>query len=490
MQRGSVGISTTSTFTLAAPLLLESGASLFPVQIAYETYGTLNFEKSNAILVCHALTGDAHAAGHHGDESRPGWWDGVIGPGKAFDTDRYFVICSNVLGGCKGTTGPASIDPDTGKPYGTSFPVVTIRDMVNAQKALIDHLGISQLFAVAGGSMGGMQVLQWMVTYPSMVRKAIAIAATGSSTPQQIAFNEVGRKAITADPAWCGGDYYGKECPVKGLSLARMVAHITYLSDASMHTKFGRALQDREFRGFDFETEFQVESYLHHQGTTFTKRFDANSYLYLTKAVDYFDLSQDDSLISGLASTKATVMIISVTSDWLYPPYQSQEIVSALSANECDVHYCELRSQFGHDAFLIETGQLNYSIGRFLDHTLVRDVMITQVPVISEQSTIATAARMMITQGVNHLPVLAPDQSLVGIVTSWDIANAVACGYTSLDQIMSSHVITATGDETIEAAASRMEQHRISALPVIDQAQHVIGLISSDGLSTLIGRSP
>jgi len=255
MQRGSVGTVTTSTYTLATPLLLESGASLFPVQVAYETYGTLNHEKSNAILVCHALTGDAHAAGHHGDESRPGWWEGVIGPGKAFDTSRYFVICSNVLGGCKGTTGPASIDPNTGKPYGISFPVVTIRDMVNVQKALIEHLGISQLFAVAGGSMGGMQVLQWTVSYPSMVRKAVAIAATGSSTPQQIAFNEVGRKAITSDPAWNGGDYYGKERPVKGLSLARMVAH-------------------------------QVESYLHHQGTTFTKRFDANSYLYLTKAVD------------------------------------------------------------------------------------------------------------------------------------------------------------------------------------------------------------
>jgi len=490
MQRGSVGIVISSTLTLAAPLVLESGATLVSVQVAYETYGTLNPEKSNAILICHALTGDAHAAGYHGDESRPGWWDGVIGPGKAFDTDKYYVICSNVLGGCKGTTGPASINPETGKPYGASFPVVTIRDMVTVQKQLIDHLGITQLYAVAGGSMGGMQVLQWMVTYPSMVRKAIAIAATGSSTPQQIAFNEVGRKAITSDPAWCGGDYYGKERPVKGLSLARMVAHITYLSDASMHTKFGRALQDREFRGFDFDTEFQVESYLHHQGATFTKRFDANSYLYLTKAIDYFDLTRDDSLNSGLAPTSATVLIISVTSDWLYPPYQSQEIVSALSANECDVHYCELRSQFGHDAFLIENGQLNYSISRFLDHTLVRDVMSAQVPVIGEQSTITAAARLMITQGVNHLPVLSPDQRLVGIVTSWDIANAVACGYTTLDQIMSSTVITVTGDETIEVAAARMEQHRISALPVVDPEEHVVGLISSDGLSRLIGRCP
>ena len=273
----SVGASVTKYLDIQEPLELESGAKIGPLRIAYETYGWLNKDRSNAILVCHPLSGDAHAAGFHDGESKPGWWDIAIGPGKGFDTTKFFVICSNVLGGCKGTTGPSSIDPATGRPYGTSFPVVTIKDMVNVQKMLVDRLGITQLFAVAGGSMGGMQALQWAVSYPEMMRKAVVIASTAYSTPQQIAFNAVGRKAIISDPAWNKGDYYGRRPPSDGLSLARMVGHITYLSDESMLHKFGRNLQGKETVGFDFSTDFQVESYLNHQGDSFIKRFDPNS---------------------------------------------------------------------------------------------------------------------------------------------------------------------------------------------------------------------
>ncbi|MDI6719081.1 MAG: homoserine O-acetyltransferase [Methanomicrobiales archaeon] len=488
MKKGSVGTVTTSLYALEEPLELESGAVLRDVTLAYETYGRLNREKSNAILICHALSGDAHAAGIHAEDGRKGWWDIVIGPGKGFDTERYFVVCSNVLGGCKGSTGPASTNPETGKPYALSFPVVTIRDMVEAQKRLIDHLGIRQLYAVAGGSMGGMQVLQWCVSYPERVRKAIAIGTTAYSTPQQIAFNEVGRRAITSDPFWAQGDYYGRAIPSRGLALARMVGHITYLSDESMHAKFGRNLQAREKYGYDFSAEFQVESYLQHQGDAFTRRFDANSYLYITKAIDYFDLTKDGSLISGFSGVRSKFLIISITSDWLYPPYQSQEIVSALSANEADVQYCEIRSNYGHDAFLLEAGQLNYLISRFLNHTVVRDVMVQDVPVIAESASIDDAARQIIEREVNHLPVLSADGRLAGIVTSWDIAKAVAGRHRCLEEIMTRTVITSTADETIEAAVKRMGKFNISALPVVDADQRVIGIISSDGISSLVGR--
>ena len=488
MLQGSLGIVTPEQAEIKDPFTLESGAVLPGVTIAYETYGKPNREKTNAILVCHALSGDAHVAGFHEGDDKPGWWDAVIGPGKAFDTDRYYVICSNVLGGCKGSTGPSSIDPKTNKPYGAAFPVITIRDMVNAQKLLLDHLGITELYAVAGGSMGGMQALQWTVAYPGVVKKAIVIAATGYSTPQQIAFNEVGRKAIISDPDWNNGEYYGKRLPTHGLALARMVGHITYLSDESMHVKFGRHLQGKEQVGFDFSTEFAVESYLHHQGDTFTKRFDANSYLYITKAIDYFDLTKDGSLATGLAATKAAFLVISVSSDWLYPPYQSQEIVTALSANEREVHYCEIRSNYGHDAFLLEAGQINYLITRFLSHTVVGDVMSRDVECIEEGTTIAVAARRMIRCGVNHLPVLTPTGKLVGIVTSWDIAKAVASNFLWLDEIMSRDVVTTTGNEPVDEAARKMEAHSISALPVVDGDQHVIGLITSDAISILVGR--
>ncbi|HVP94952.1 MAG TPA: homoserine O-acetyltransferase [Methanoregulaceae archaeon] len=486
--KGSVGMVKTRYFKLKSDLVLESGAVLRDVTIAYEQYGKLNRQKSNAILICHALSGDAHAAGGHEGEDRSGWWDSVIGPGKAFDTDRYCVICSNIIGGCRGSTGPSSINPETGKPYGISFPVITITDIVKAQEHLIEYLGISQLFCVAGGSMGGMQVLQWSISYPDMVKKAVVIATTGASTPQQIAFNEVGRKAIISDPAWNNGEYYGGAVPVRGLSLARMVGHITYLSDQSMHEKFGRNLQDKEKVGFDFSTDFSVESYLHHQGDVFTKRFDANSYLYITKAIDYFDISKNGSLIEGFLGVKSSFLVISVTSDWLYPPYQSKDIVQALVANNCDVQYTEIRSNFGHDAFLLESGQLTYHISRFLNHTLVRDIMNRDVPTVAEGTSISNTAELMITKEINHLPVLSSQGTITGIVTSWDIAKAVARGHHGLEEIMSRDVISADPGDTIEIAAKKMEDHTISALPVIDEERKVIGIISSEMISTLIGR--
>ncbi len=493
MIRESVGTVNTEYYHHPSPFVLEGGDSLPCFSLVYETCGRVNREKSNAILICHALSGDAHVAGFHPGAEKPGWWENVVGPGKAFDTDRYFVICSNVLGGCKGSTGPSSPNPATGKPYGISFPVITIRDMVNAQKLLIEHLGIRRLYAVAGGSMGGMQVLQWAVTYPEMVGKAIVIASTGYSTPQQIAFNEVGRRAILSDPGWNGGDYYDArsyDCPGpdRGLALARMIGHITYLSNESMHEKFGRALQGKDRKGYDFSADFAVESYLHHQGDTFTRRFDANSYLYITKAIDYFDLTRDGSLAGGLKPATAAFLIVAISSDWLYPPYQSQEIVSALASIEQDVHYCEIRSNYGHDAFLLESGQLNYLIGNFLTQSTVGDVMTREIQTIEEGTTISVAARRMVATGENHLPVLSSDQKLVGIVTSWDIAKAVASDFLWLDEIMSREVITATPDEPIESATRKMEDYQISALPVIDSEGHVIGLLTSDAISMLVGR--
>lgn len=293
----------------------------------------------------------------------------MIGPGKAFDTDRYFVICSNCVGGCQGSTGPSSINPETGRPYGLEFPMVTIGDMVNAQKALIDHLGIEQLACVVGGSMGGMQVLQWATTYPDKMRLFIPIASTARLSPQAIAFDAVGRHAIMADPNWNKGNYYGANSPSSGLSIARMVGHITYLSDTSMHTKFGRDLKDKVTPDYDFVTEFQVESYLNYQGDEFVKRFDANSYLYLSKAMDYFDLSQPEGeLRKGLSAVRAAALVISFSSDWLFPSYMSKEIVSALRRNNVDVSYAEIQSDYGHDAFLLEFDTLSRLITNFLEY--------------------------------------------------------------------------------------------------------------------------
>ena len=358
----------TKTFTFAYPpdeLLLESGEKLGPVALAYETYGTLNEQKSNAILVLHALSGDAHVKGLSQEDGSVGWWDNLIGPGKGIDTNKYFVICSNVLGGCRGSTGPSSINPKTGKPYGIDFPLITIDDMVQAQRRLIDHLGIKKLLAVVGGSMGGMQVLQWMVSYPERIQAAIPIATTMKHTPQQIAFNEVGRQAVMADPDWRNGDYYGSVVPAKGLAVARMIGHITYMSDASMAEKFGRRVRaDKE--PFKFSADFEVEGYLRYRSDNFVKRFDANSYLYITKALDLFNILNGHRLSDVFKGLKAKVLVLAFKSDWLYPAYQAQEIVKACKLAGVDASYCEITSTYGHDAFLLEIEQETQLIKNFL----------------------------------------------------------------------------------------------------------------------------
>ncbi|MCE5283091.1 MAG: homoserine O-acetyltransferase [Deltaproteobacteria bacterium] len=362
----SLGVVQTREYTFAGPLALESGESLGPVTIAYETYGHLNAERSNAVLILHALSGDAHAAGYQHGEKGPGWWDPMIGPGKPFDTDRYFVICSNVIGGCKGSTGPASTNPQTGKPYGTEFPFITIADMVEAQRRLIDHLGIDRLLCVAGGSMGGMQALQWVASYPERVRAAIPIATALKHSPQQIAFNEVIRQSIMADPAWRGGDYYETGQPEKGLAVARMIGHITFMSEQSMEEKFSRKLKKGQL-SFNFDADFEVEGYLRYRGANFVKRFDANSYLYITKALDYFDLSGGKLIRPG--GTDTCFLVISFQSDWLYPSYQSQEIVRLLKRRRVDATYCELKATYGHDAFLVEVEGQGLLIRHFLERT-------------------------------------------------------------------------------------------------------------------------
>jgi homoserine O-acetyltransferase len=355
-------------FVTFPSVTLDCGVTLMNVDVAYETYGVLNSDRSNAILVLHAFSGDAHAAGISKETGQPGWWSPMIGPGLAFDTNRYFVISSNVLGGCRGTTGPASIDPSTGERYAMRFPVITIGDMVRVQKMLIEHLGIERLLAVAGGSMGGLQALEWAVAYPDSVAAAIPIAATARHSAQQIAFNEVGRQAIMADPDWNEGNYYDAHPPARGLAVARMVGHITYMSDQSMREKFGRRLRDKDAFGFDFSVDFEVEGYLRYRGSQFVNRFDANSYLYITKAMDYFDVSAGyPSVSAALANTKARFLVISFTSDWLYPTYQSLEIVSALRGQDIDVAFCELTSDYGHDAFLLETKEQSELVAGFLE---------------------------------------------------------------------------------------------------------------------------
>lgn len=392
----SVGIVETQFFTFAEddPFCLESGASLSPVTVAYETYGCLNADRSNAILICHALSGSAHAAGYSNESDlKPGWWDDCIGPDKAFDTDRFFVICSNVLGSCYGSTGPTSINPETGKPYGLHFPVVTIGDMVRAQVKLIDHLGIDQLLCVAGGSMGGMQVLEWAAHHPSRVKAAIPLATTAHHSPMLIAFSEVGRQAIYADPNWNNGEYYeqGKK-PDAGLAVARMVGHITYLSEESMQMKFGRRLRNIERYGYEFQTEFEVESYLKYNGNAFTRRFDANSYLYITKAMDYFDLSQPSgSLAASFANaTEIKFLVVSFTSDWLYPSYHSKQLVGALMAAGADVTYLDIKSTWGHDAFLLEVETMTGLLTSFLDRLVREEGIDLPEPVIYRNGKIPT----------------------------------------------------------------------------------------------------
>ncbi|MFP5239046.1 MAG: homoserine O-acetyltransferase [Acidobacteriota bacterium] len=361
------------TFAQDEPMPLESGAVIGPVTLAYETYGTLAADGSNAVLVCHALTGDSHAAGIYSQsDPKPGWWEVMIGPGKGIDTNQYFVICSNVLGGCMGSTGPASLDPATGQPYGPDFPVLTIGDMVRAQKALLDHLGVKRLLAAVGGSMGGMQVLEWAARYPDRLVSAIALATAPRHSALQIAFHEVARQAIVADPDWNGGRYYSCCKPAHGLAVARMIGHITYLSDEAMRHKFGRGLQDRADFSFSFDADFQVESYLRYQGRKFVERFDANSFLYITRAADYFDLGATHgggSLTKAFSRGKARFLVVSFSSDWLYPTYQSRELVQALKRAGKDVSFCEIEAHWGHDAFLLDSPRLAGLISGHLERT-------------------------------------------------------------------------------------------------------------------------
>ena len=369
----TVGLVEKQFFTFAdtgTPMPLESGASMGPVTLAYETCGSLNAARTNAVLVLHALSGDSHMAGYYKPEDpKPGWWDIMVGPGKGIDTDRYFVICANILGSCAGSTGPSSDNPATGEPYGIDFPMITVGDMVTAQKALIDHLGIKRLHAVIGGSVGGMQVLEWAVRYPDMVAAAVPLASTCRHSALAIAFNEVARQSIMADPNWNNGGYYGKKKPDMGLAIARMIGHITYLSDESMRMKFGRRLQNRSALSFEFGAEFQVESYLQYQGNKFIERFDANSFLYITKAADYFDLAREHgkgSLVTAFSKARAKFLVVSYTSDWLYPTYQSKEMVTAMKKNNLDVSFCEIDAQWGHDAFLLPDQRLENLIRGFL----------------------------------------------------------------------------------------------------------------------------
>ncbi|MEE8551947.1 MAG: homoserine O-acetyltransferase [Desulfobacterales bacterium] len=370
----TVGLVEKKFFTFAEQpneMILESGERLGPVTIAYETCGELNQNKNNAILICHALSGDSHVAGYYEeDDQQPGWWDIMVGPGKGIDTDKYFVICSNILGSCKGSTGPCTYNPKTVEPFGLDFPVVTIGDMVKAQKALLDHLGIQKILSIIGGSIGGMQVLEWSVKYPEMVVSAIPLATTTRHSALAIAFNEVARQAIMADPNWNNGNYYSGPEPDQGLAVARMIGHITYLSDESMRLKFGRQLQDKSDISYNFDADFQVESYLRYQGAKFVRRFDANSFLYITKASDYYDLEKlhgNGSAVNAFSKARAKFLVVSFTSDWLYPTYQSRAMVQAMKKNGLDVSFCEIEAEWGHDAFLLPSDRLTALMKGFLE---------------------------------------------------------------------------------------------------------------------------
>ena len=351
------------------PLHLDCGVDLGPYRVAYQTYGTLNAEKSNAVLICHALTGDQFVNERHPVTGKDGWWDSMVGPGKVLDPAHYYIICANVLGGCMGTTGPLASDPANGKAWNLRFPVVTIADMVRAQAALLDHLGIADLFCVIGGSMGGMQVLEWAASFPKRVFAAVPIACAARHSAQNIAFHEVGRQAIMADPEWKGGDYrLHKTVPARGLAVARMTAHITYLSEQALQRKFGRSLQNRNALGFGFDADFQVESYLRYQGSTFVERFDANSYLYITRAMDYFDLADAHGgvLASAFRGSPTRFCLVSFTSDWLFPTHESRDVVHALNAVAANVSFVEIESDKGHDAFLLEEPEMFRTLSGFL----------------------------------------------------------------------------------------------------------------------------
>ena len=385
LEEGSVGVVAEQCFHIPEAVGLLGGRSLSDVDVIYETIGTLDAERANAVLICHAWSGDAHVAGWRPEQigeddsplpgAKPGWWDLMVGPGKTIDTDRFFVICSNVLGGCSGTTGPSSIEPATGRPWGLRFPMVTIEDMVEVQVRLLDHLGIDRLVAVVGGSMGGMQALQWTKRFPERVDSVLAIATTYRLGAQAIGFDAIGRAAILEDPNFADGDYYALDHqPDHGLALARMVGHITFMSGESMHGKFGRRLRERSKYAYDFVHEFEVETYLAYQGQRFVERFDANTYLYMTKAMDYFDLCGDaPSLTDALADTAARWLVLSFTSDWLFPTYQSKELVGALRAVDAEVTFAEIESSYGHDAFLLEPEAQHRLMKPFLDVALAKN---------------------------------------------------------------------------------------------------------------------
>ena len=367
----SVGLVTPQSARFSEPLQLESGRTLSEYTLAYECYGALNAARSNAVLVCHALSGDHHVAGYRSMADRkPGWWEAMVGPGKPIDTDRFFVVCSNFIGSCKGSTGPASINPATGQPYGLDFPIVTVRDWVQTQARLADLLGIERWAAVVGGSLGGMQVMQWAIDFPERLAHAVVIAAAPKLSAQNIAFNEVARQAIMTDPDFHGGQYYAHDTkPRRGLALARMIGHITYLSEDAMRQKFGRDLRNGEHLAFGFDVEFEVESYLRYQGRSFVERFDANSYLYITKALDYFDPAAlyEGNLAAALAPARAHFLVVSFTSDWRFSPARSREIVTALYANNLPVSYAEIEAHQGHDAFLMPIAQYVDVLGGYMD---------------------------------------------------------------------------------------------------------------------------
>ena len=417
-------------FTEDDPLVLDSGRTLAPVEVAYETYGTLNADRSNAVVICHALTGDANAAGHHGDPSRPGWWDVMIGPGKAVDTDRLFVISSNLLGGCQGTTGPGSTDPATGRPYGLRFPLFTVSDLVKVQRRLVQHLGVSRLVAAVGGSLGGMQALQWALDHPGDLHAAVLVGATSRLSAQNIAFSAVARAAIMRDPDFQDGDYYGTgRSPDLGLSIARMMAHITYLSEVAMREKFGRRLQFGEEPRFAFDVDFQVESYLHHQGESFLRRFDANSYLYLTRVMDYFDpLGDREQAVRLLRAVRTRFLVLSFDTDWRFDTGHSREIVRLLAANRVPVTFKEIVSPHGHDSFLLDVPEYLETVGTFLRR--------------AEAAAIA-GQRPQMTDAINRATAILME---LNATLDMDAGGEIATNLRSLYLFLQRHLVETIGD--------------------------------------------
>ena len=475
----SVGIVQTQYHTFAQPphpLELDCGETLGPITVAYETYGALNADRSNAVLVCHALSGDAHAAGRHAEtDAKPGWWDVMIGPGKGIDTNRYFVICSNFLGGCKGTTGPSSINPETGKPYGLDFPVITVGDMVRVQHELVRHLGIERLLCVVGGSLGGMQALEWATRYPDEVSGAIFIATSAVTGAQQIAFDAVGRNAIQADPDFHGGEYPPTAGPRRGLAIARMMAHITYLSDVSMSRKFGRTLRNADQLGFSFDSEFNVETYLDYQGERFVERFDANSYLYVTKAMDYFDIGSGHvSLDAALGRIKGRALVVSFTSDWLFPPYDSEKIVYAMARAGRDVSFCNVHSDYGHDAFLLEVDTLSRLVSGAIAGAATpgRCCCTCNAPCAENAEVLPPTA----VHSIFHAQRRVDYEMIVDLVDPGSRVLDIGCGRGELlCQLIQKRGVHAVGMEVDEAAVVRCVESGISVIHAdIEKGLHAL----------------